>query len=176
MKSLLIALLAGVSVIAVAHEHKHEHKAGHKAHVHGEAKVTVAFEGMKGKIELEIPAESLLGFEHKPKNPTEEKKVSDGLAKLESSIGKMLVFAADLKCSIKKENLDIDYQAEGSGTHADVDGDFSVECAKSPVGTKVQLSFFQPWMKAKSFETQFLLDNVQKSFKHTKNGQNVELK
>lgn len=148
----------------------------HGAHVHGAGKVTVAFDGKTGKMELEIPAESLLGFEHKPKTPADQKKVTEALAKLENNLDKMITFAPELKCSIKKDKLEIRYESEGSGTHADIEGEFTIECAQSPVGSKLQLRFFQPWFKAKAIETQFVFDTVQKSFKHTKNGEIVELR
>lgn len=168
-KTILPLLLTlGVSVTTAAHEKKHSHK----AHVHGSGKIMIAFDGTAGKAEIEMPADSVLGFEHKPKNLLEEKRTAEALSKIENNFSKMLVFSPELKCEVKKDTLAMSYE----GTHADVKGAFSIACARSPLGTVVELHFFQSWLKAKTIEAQFLVDAVQKSLKHTKNGQSVELK
>ena len=44
----------------------------HAAHAHGIVEVEIAFDQLNGVIQFSAPAESLLGFEHKPK--TEKQK------------------------------------------------------------------------------------------------------
>ena len=51
-----------------------------KAHEHGSAKVSIAFETAKGApkgvIEFESPAESVVGFEYEAKTPADKAKVT----------------------------------------------------------------------------------------------------
>ncbi len=169
ISTVLFLLAWGVSVTGSPHEHG--------AHVHGDSKLSVAFDGKSGTAEFSVPGESLNGFENKPKNKQQEKKVAEGLSQIEREISKMLVFAPELKCVFRKTKIEINYGGRsGSGTHSDVDADFEINCEKSPAGSRVVLNFFQPWLKMKSVESQFLVNSVQKSFQHQKNGQGVDLK
>ena len=45
------------------------------AHVHGEAELTIAFEGQRIEMQLVSPAANIFGFEHAPKNDEQNEQV-----------------------------------------------------------------------------------------------------
>jgi hypothetical protein len=165
----LVLLLSSFSM---AHEHG--------AHVHGAAAMSIAFDisptgEAQGEIDLHFPSESLFGFEHKPKDNQQKKKVQDALKQLESQLPTMIVFDPSLSCQIAKKKLEVDYHQEGSGEHSDVDGDFTVHCRKSPEKTQLRFNGFQPFLHLTSYQIQVLVGNQQKSLKHTRNGETLDL-
>ena len=56
------------------------------AHVHGEALLTVAVDGAKIELELDIPTDSLWGFEYTAKTAEEKRRVAAVKKQLEASI------------------------------------------------------------------------------------------
>lgn len=57
------------------HGHSDSHKRAHKAHVHGHGKIRVAVEGTHLHVEMELPAEDIVGFERRPRSAEEKAKV-----------------------------------------------------------------------------------------------------
>lgn len=155
------------------HTHGHHHHREHKAHVHGAASVGIAFDGTSGKIDFKTPAESIIGFERKPKNEKQEKALSEGLAKLESGIGQMISFAENTGCKLTKEKIESEFDDDG---HAEIEASFSVVCSASPAGSTVTLNFQKVFPRLKTVEVQALIGDLQKSVKARKNGTILELK
>ncbi|MFT7490792.1 MAG: hypothetical protein ACI80S_000373 [Pseudohongiellaceae bacterium] len=52
-------------------------------HVHGEAELFIALEGSQILVELESPADNIIGFEHAPATPTQHQQLASSLALLE---------------------------------------------------------------------------------------------
>ncbi|MGH1487311.1 MAG: DUF2796 domain-containing protein [Cellvibrionaceae bacterium] len=53
-------------------------------HVHGEAELFLALEGNQLLIEMESPADNLIGFEHKPSNTQQKKILEKAIMKLQT--------------------------------------------------------------------------------------------
>ena len=204
---LLISLVLVVSVQAWAHSdqkksatkkakdshHHHEHRE-HGAHQHGVGTVGVAFEGLKGKIEFKIPAESIIGFEHEAKKEADKKKQEEALTKFESKISEMLVFDSSLKCALAKEKVEVlreeenhaDHKDEGKSkdkhkhhkhtAHSDFVAHYNVSCEKSPAGTDLAVKIHSQFKKIKKLELQLIVDNLQKAQTITKDNAVVSLK
>ena len=66
-------------------------KRAHKAHVHGEGKFTLAVEGRIVEMEMEIPADDIVGFEHMPKTPEQKKAVKTAEKKLKEATEMVLL-------------------------------------------------------------------------------------
>lgn len=68
------------------------------AHEHGSATISLAYEQNSAEIELESPADSLLGFEHAPKSD-KEKKAFESAKNLWGNLStELIIFAKDLNC------------------------------------------------------------------------------
>lgn len=142
------------------------------AHVHGAGHVRLAFDGAKGKIQLETPGQALFGFEHEAKSKKDKSKKEAALQKLESKISEMIVFDSALNCEIKKEIFEVN-QKNG---HADVSAEFSVQCQQPVVGSSISFHFPKVFTSLKSVQVDALADDVQKSLVVKKNGDSIGLK
>ncbi len=54
---------------------------------------------------MEIPADSIFGFEHEAKSKKDKAGKEAALKKLEEKVSEMIVFDTSLKCEIKKKFL-----------------------------------------------------------------------
>ena len=142
------------------------------AHSHGAGKISMAFDGKKGRIEVHAPAESIYGFEHQAKSAKDKKKKEDGLAKLEKQIGDMVVFKPELKCEIKKDIFEVMQKDH----HADIEAEFNVTCEEAPAGSTVVFNVQKVFPRFKEATVDVLVDSVQKSLTVKQNGTDLELK
>lgn len=143
-----------------------------KAHVHGAGKVSLAFDGKSGKLELHAPAEAIYGFEHSAKSAKDKKRKDDGLQKLEEKISEMLILDPALKCEIKKEIFEVIEQKN----HSEVEAEFGISCEAPVVGSVLTFNFQKTFPRLKSVQIEVLADQVQKSLEAKKNGVTLELK
>lgn len=144
----------------------------HGAHSHGAGKISLAFDGKKGRIEIKAPTESIYGFEHEAKSKADKKKKEDGLLKLEKQISDMIVFNAELKCEIRKDIFEV-VQKEN---HADVEAEFNVTCEKPVAGSTIVFNVQKVFPRFKDADIDALVDSVQKSVEAKQNGTELELK
>jgi hypothetical protein len=142
------------------------------AHVHGTAKVDMAFDGKKGKIVMEMPGDTLFGFEHEARSAKDKATKAAALKKLDESIAKMVVLDPDLQCEIKKEFDEVNQEKD----HSDIAIEFSVSCQKPVAGTSITFNFKKEFSRLKKVKVDVIVDTVQKSAEVTKNGESLELK
>jgi hypothetical protein len=135
---------------------KKEEAHGHGAHEHGKAKLSLAFEGTKGTIEFESPAESIVGFEHKPKNADEKKKVDAAMATLKARVGEMVMLPAAAGCKITAKEVEM----HQDGDHAEFHAEYNVNCAK-PVSGEVRFGISKVFPSVNEVEVQALSDKGQ---------------
>jgi hypothetical protein len=165
-------LFIGINVHA-KEEHRH-----HDAHVHGAGTLGIAFDQAKGTLEFKIPSESIFGFEHSAKSEADKKAINEGLQKLETKITEMVVFDSSLKCQFSKDKLEVVKEKEGKdehkndhhSEHSETVANFTVTCAKSPVGTKLTFNFQKFFPRIKDLDVTFLAENIQASAEAKKNG------
>ena len=87
-----------------------KHVKSHGAHEHGTGKINLVVEGNKLTAQLEVPSESIYGFEYEPKTETEKKSRFDAGEKLKSNIDKMIVLDPKLSCVFSNTKLDLHAQ------------------------------------------------------------------
>ena len=153
------------SVMALAHTE-------HGAHVHGEAQLSIAFDGKKGKIEVHAPAQVIYGFEQEATSKKDKARKEKGLAKLESGISDIVSFDPELKCEIKKDIFEVLQKKN----HADIEAEFSVICENAVAGSTVTFNPQKAFSSLKKVKVDLLVDQIQKSIEVTKNGESLELK
>ena len=88
MKVFLLMMVVSSMVMA-----KHEHRE-HSAHKHGAGTLAIAFDGAKGQLQLQVPGESIFGFEYEAASEKDKKIQKDMIEKLQSKISEMVVFDA----------------------------------------------------------------------------------
>lgn len=82
---------------------------GQRAHVHGAAQLQVAIEDTTAELILRSPAANLLGFEHAPRGPEQEKVRQDALQWLETNA--LIQTSAD-DCTVSAGSI---HQMGGAG-------------------------------------------------------------
>lgn len=130
-----------------------------KAHEHGMAKLILAIEtDTTGTIDLDVPADSIYGFEHKAKSKADKAAQEKGFKKLKDS--SVIQFPAGCTVTNQKVELEAaDHEAhhdEHEGEHADVSASYSVKCASDLSGKKVSVSLFSAFPKIKAISFQIL--------------------
>ncbi|AFY00743.1 ZrgA family zinc uptake protein [Bdellovibrio bacteriovorus] len=158
------------SLMAMAHSDHAAHTQA--AHVHGAGKVSLAFDGKKGKLEFHAPAESIYGFEHAAKSKKDKQKKDEALAKLGEKMAEMVVLDPSLKCEIKLEM----YEVIEKKNHSDVEGEFNISCEAPVAGSTITFNFQKVFSRLKKVQVEVLADQVQKSLEVGKNGETLELK
>ncbi|MFK7827457.1 MAG: DUF2796 domain-containing protein [Oligoflexales bacterium] len=83
-----------------------------KAHVHGEAELTLVLDGKNLQLEAKIPMNDLVGFEHKPKSQKQKDLWKQASEKLKNAT-RQLELPDDAVCSLKEADLeDLDHHHE----------------------------------------------------------------
>lgn len=82
--ALLSAACAQAASGAAQHEHDHDEFEQHGAHEHGKVTFNIALDGQRLVVELDSPADSVIGFEHAPRTDAEKAKVRDQSAWLKA--------------------------------------------------------------------------------------------
>jgi hypothetical protein len=175
---ILTVLFLLISVATLANNETHS---GHKAHVHGAATLSIAFDHLQGKIEFNGAAASLIGFEHEAKSEKEKQKLNEVILIFESNIGKMINIDSSLGCSFKKEKIAIlsDFKSKEGDTrqavHSDLSAVFNVICQKSILTNKL-LFDFTIFPQLKDIDVTLLIGDLQKSIEIKGKPVSIELK
>lgn len=130
---------------------------GHKAHSHGEAKLSIVIESAQATtaaIEFESPAEGIYGFEHEAKSQKDKDRINEAVKKFEDNIGKMIQFDAKLNCKFTKVSLDPAKRdpEDKKAKHAEVHANYTVACDAPLAGTKVNFGFTSVFPRVKHVE------------------------
>jgi len=113
-----------VAATAVAAEQKFEQH----VHEHGKLIFNVALEGQTLSIELDAPADNVIGFEHAPRTDAEKTAISDAASLLQSG-NDLFAFAPDAFCKFVSTELHAPVWQEGQH-HADYEARFTYHCAQ----------------------------------------------
>jgi len=151
MKRLLSLLLLGMAAVAPASDLD-----GHAAHEHGVAHLTLAIEQQTLMIELESPADNLVGFENAPRKAREKSAVLVALAQLRQP--SILKLNTEAGCSSVKITAEDPFAETGSSTHQDFDAEYRFQC-QAP-GKLVQLDaspFFRAFPRLRALKVDYAL-------------------
>jgi len=101
------------------------------AHVHGAGKLDVAVDGKTLTLNLEAPLDSLLGFEHLPRD-AQQKAAVRAMAERLNRAAELFVPTPAAACkpsAVKLASPVLDAAQQGAGDgHADLDGEFVFRC------------------------------------------------
>lgn len=141
------------------HEHAHEHDDhGHdtlSAHEHGVGALNLVVDGNHVTIELDSPADNLLGFEYLPTTEADKAKVRALRAQLNAAES-LFVFPTAADCSLNEVELSsplFDAVADDHGhahqhgektdkAHADIQAHFHFTCTQAAELDQVEVALF----------------------------------
>lgn len=169
------AALWSLSWSGLAHEDHDHDVAGQGAHVHGLGRLDLAQEGPEIHLGLEVPAASLIGFEHAPRRDVEraalEKAVAalkDGpaLFRLTEAARCTLAEVAVESALLEPSNGSADHdQDQGQGPvaegHADILAEYRFVCADPAALTEVRVMLFERFPALERLQAQLVTDRGQ---------------
>lgn len=141
----------------------HPHSWANKPHSHSEAHVNLAFDGLKGAFELELPASALVDFEHHPKNPVQKLKLQKALESLKFSIEKILIIESSFGCKISSATSEVVYSGKKE-THSEFKLTAQIQCLNIPTPKNFRISVLKAYPKLDQVEVQTLFGDGQNSF------------
>lgn len=136
---------------------------GHRAHVHGVARMTLALDGAHLQAELELPLDTLVGFERAPRTSAEREAAAAALARLRDAAN-VLRISPDKSCQVS----DVQVQApvlEGQATPRDGHGDALLSlrytCSESAAPQRVEVLLFPFFKRIERVDVQMVLPQGQ---------------
>lgn len=157
------------------------------AHVHGLAQLSVAVDGGQVQIQLESPLDSLLGFEHAPRNAQQRETVR-AMAKHLRQAGGLFVLTAAAGCQLTGVDLQsaalpaellqaqttaspvtptVSTKTAGAGAHADLQASFSFTCSQPAALHSLQLQLFAAFPGLRQIDAQLATANKQRATRLT---------
>jgi hypothetical protein len=143
----VLAVAATTSIAAYAEGFEQ-----HGAHEHGKITINAALDKQELSIELDAPADNVVGFEHAPRTDTETTAVREAAALLNSAQG-LFGFPSAAKCRLATSQLTAPHwesetsPAQGEVAHehhADYEARFTYRC-----DVPQALVWFEPWLLGK---------------------------
>jgi hypothetical protein len=151
MRSLFLATIVVASLAsATAAEKAHRQ---HGAHQHGVGKLNVVWEGNKIDIELENPADNIVGFEHAPRTESQKKAVQEALATLKDA-GKVFGFTPEAQCHGKATEVKTASESNKGEEHSEFHAQYRFTCEKSDALKTVDVYIFKLFPKTRTLQTQ----------------------
>jgi hypothetical protein len=160
-----------------------------EAHEHGVGAMNIAIQGNEVEIELELPADNVVGFEHEARTAAEKKRVQNAAAKLKKAAN-VVVLPEGAACKLKeteiksallenhdeyghKDNHDDHGKSEKHDDHGKSekhdDGDehsefaihYHFECAKTALISILDISLFKHFPSTYKLRVQYITPNGQ---------------
>jgi hypothetical protein len=149
------------------------HKKAQHAHEHGCAKLNIAIDGKEATIELETPADGIVGFEHAAVSVADKKQQSTALDTLKNRIAEMIVFDRSAACTFTARSVAVEQDPDED--HSDVKAEFGVTCGKPPAGTTLRFGFSKVFPRIVDVEVQLLSASQQTGAKIHNDGGTIAL-
>lgn len=162
---------AGLILAAIVYPLSAAHAHSSRAHVHGEATLTVAIDGPTVTLEFDSPLDNLVGFEHAPRTDKQKQAMADMAARLNEA-GKLFVLDAAAGCeaagvkltpaatatapaaaapaaSAKGEGGKAAHQAADKAAHKDQEAQFTFRCKDAAKLRSIEVKLFEAFSRLK---------------------------
>jgi len=170
---LLISCYLGVNLSQASEKHEKEH--GHdkrqlESHEHGVSSLKMALEGQILEMELESPANDIVGFEHAPENKSQKAAIAKALSLLKSKPG---VFKTPPTANCKVEDVSGKFEVEKD--HAGFHITWKIKCLNPKEIKSLETNFFQKFPKAKEIEVEIISAFGQKAIEWENGTKKIKL-
>ena len=132
----------------------------HAAHVHGVAKADVAVQGNKLSVQLELPLDSLVGFEHRPRTDAQRRAAQAAVQQLKGA-SRWLQPDAAAQCTLTSTQIDaqaLEPAPPGAktaeGGHADLEASYEFTCAAPDKLLTVDIGLAEVFKRIERIEVQ----------------------
>lgn len=141
-------------------------------HDHGTAQLQIALEGEQLTLLLQLPQESLVGFEHAPRTPAQRQAMADALSRLRNA-AELIKPDAAAQCRLTLAEVKDPYaaRAENSGAragagagadHADVEAEIAFRCAQTAQLRTLAIGLLETFPRLKRVEAVVALPQGQR--------------
>ena len=139
-------------------------------HVHGSGTLNIVIEGNKVSMDLSAPANDILGFEHQPSTPEQEKILASAKAALAQPL---TLIELPVAAGCKVETVNVTFNAAepaataapaklaGESQHADFDVDYALTCAAPEKITQLSFTYFKQFAGAQKLAVTIVSDKGQ---------------
>ena len=153
-----IALAGALLPLALADPARAQHAAGHGAHVHGQVQVNVAVQGHKMSVQLEMPLDSLLGFEHRPRTEAQRRAAQAAVQQVQQAAAWLKPDPA-AQCTLSSSEVNAQaLEPAPAGTpeltHAELQADFEFSCAAPDRLTGLDVLLFDRFSRVQRLQVQ----------------------
>jgi hypothetical protein len=140
--------------------------ANSKAHIHGAAEVSVSISVKEKKLNVlvDIPLDSLVGFERKPKTDSERAKLNEKLSALKEEVFKV-VEQTNSNCKFKQDSQKLNFETKKD--HAEATLEYSAQCEKFESVKKIETNLFKILPLLKKASGQMVTDSGAQPFELT---------
>ncbi len=162
-----LALVAAPGLACAHGKHaKQEKHEEHAAHQHGHGRFNLAIEKQSVLIELEIPANDIVGFEHEAKTDKDKAAVAAAKAKLGDPL-RLFGIPKAAECKLDKSEITIETGEEAleqsqkeppaskpseKPAHAEFHAQYTLQCAKPTELKALDFAFFKEFPNAVELE------------------------
>ncbi len=123
-------------------------------HVHGAARLEVVVEASQVTLQLELPLDSLVGFEHAPRGAAQIQRAAAAVQALNAADA-LFKFTPAARCvvhSVVLESAALNLGPRAAADtppsdHADVDATYVFTCADTPRATEVDIGLFEAFSR-----------------------------
>lgn len=139
-----------------------------KAHRHGVAQMQLAIEQTQVVVAMEIPLDSLVGYERAPRNEAERRAAADALVKMKEA-GSLFKFDAAAACrateaTVEAPVLEGKVPTGAKDEHAQMDATFVFVCSDPARISRLEVSIFDTFKRLETIEGQFVSGKGQRKF------------
>ena len=151
-----------------------------KAHEHGVVKLDVALEGPQLTLAVEMPLDSLLGFERAPRNDAERKAAAAALEKMRDGAGLFRLDTA-AQCTLARATVEAPVleRAPVAGAkadeHAELEATYVFRCAQPARLAALEVLLFDAFRRVSRVDVQAALPHGQRKASLRRNARTVPL-
>ena len=128
------------------------------AHVHGVAHLSVAVDAQIIVMDLEMPLENLVGFEHKPETEL-EKEAFEHASQTLAQAGDLFQLSNGAGCTLTSKTIEMPTFEHGS--HQDVDARFQYHCTSIAELRSLKVTLFDAFEHIETLKTIYIDDERQ---------------
>lgn len=145
-----LALLSICSLIAAGAQ-------AEAAHQHGVVRLDVAVDARTLTVHLEAPLDSLLGFEHRPRNDA-QRRAADALLTRMKEVPALLRPDASAQCSLTRTLIESEALSPKAGVkeeaHVDLDATYEFDCQQPEHLAGIEIGLFDAFKRIQRIEVQ----------------------
>lgn len=191
MRIRFAAALASACVLAApaVAQDKDEPQRQLGAHVHGAGKLDIAFEKRTVEMEIEAPANDIVGFENAPSTPEQKQAVAQARAQLSKPLN-IIKLPDAAGCKITSANVKLvgggrhghDHGKPTAGgtkqaeSHSEFHAEYKFTCAKPELIQNIELAYFKAFPRAEKLDVTIIGDKLQAKAVATREKPSFEIK